>query len=212
MADILVGLVALLIGLMLCFSGYAALRVVLSLWGALIGFSLGSALATWINDDSYLATALGWTVGIVLALLFALLAYLYYAVGVILSLGAMGFALGTAGMAALGVQWDWVLVMIGVVAGVAVAALAIAADVPLLLLVVLSSLAGATVSIGGVMLLLGVLDLADLESSSLTENIDDHWFWALGHLALAVTGILWQLRRSRGVVTARQGWDGAAAR
>lgn len=212
MSDILVGTIALLAGLMLCFRGYWTLRLVLSIWGALIGFGLGSALATWINDDSYLATALGWSIGIVLALVFAVLAYLYYAVGVILSLGSMGFALGAAVMGALGVQWDWVIIVVGVVVGVAVAFLAIAADVPMVLLVVLSSFGGATVMIAGIMLLTDVLDTADFESSAVTDNIDGHWFWTLGFVALAVAGILSQLSQTRGMTSARQGWNGSAPR
>lgn len=210
MSDFLVGIVAVLAGLMLCFRGYWTLRLVLSIWGALIGFGLGSAAATWISEDSYLATALGWILGVALALLFAVLAYLYYAVGVILSLGTMGFALGAAATGALGVSWDWVIVGVGVAVGLVVALLAIVVDVPMFLLVVLSSLAGAAVIIAGIMLLTGVLDTADFNSSTVTENIDGHWFWTLGFAALALVGVLSQLTHTRGLATARQGWQTTA--
>ncbi|MFI5428527.1 DUF4203 domain-containing protein [Aeromicrobium sp. UC242_57] len=211
MSDILVGVLALLAGLMLCFRGYWTLRLVLSIWGALIGFGLGSGLATWINDDSYLASALGWIIGIALALVFALLAYLYYAVGVILAMGSMGFALGATVTTALGVSWDWVTISVGVVVGLVVALLAIAADVPMMLLVVLSSLAGASVIVAGIMLLTGVLETADFDTATVTENIDGHWLWTLGFVLLAVAGIVSQLSHTRGIASARQGWDGHAA-
>lgn len=212
MSDILVGLLALFAGLMLCFRGYWTLRLVLSIWGALIGFGLGSALATWINDDSYLASALGWIIGIALALVFAVLAYLYYAIGVVLSLGSMGFALGATVTGALGVSWDWVIIGVGVACGLAVALLAIAADVPMVLLVVLSSMAGATVILAGIMLLTGVLDTADFNSAKVTDDIDGHWWWTAGFVVLAVAGIMSQLSLTRGLATARQGWDGAGSR
>lgn len=212
MSDVLVGVVALLAGLVLCFRGYWALRLVLSIWGALIGFGLGSTLATWLDDDSYLATALGWVLGLVLALVFALLAYLYYAVGVVLSLGTMGFALGATVMAALGVEWDWAVIAAGVACGLAVGLLAIAADVPMMLLVVLSSLAGASVAVAGIMLLTSVIDTADFETADVTGNIDGHALWALGFIVLAVAGVLTQLNHARGAVSARQHWGTRSGR
>jgi len=42
MADLWVGVIALVAGLVLCFRGAAALRAVLALWGAFMGFILGS--------------------------------------------------------------------------------------------------------------------------------------------------------------------------
>lgn len=212
MSDIFVGILALVAGLMLCFRGYWTLRLVLSIWGALIGFGLGATIATWINDDSYLASALGWIIGVALALVFALVAYFYYAIGVILSLGSMGFALGAAVTGALGVEWDWVIICVGIVCGLAVALLAIAADVPMVLLVVLSSLSGATVLIAGVMLLTGVLNTEDFDKAAVTNNIDGHWFWTVGFVALAVVGIVSQLSHARGLASARESWGAGARR
>jgi hypothetical protein len=211
MTDILVGIVAVLAGLMLCFRGFWTLRLVLSVWGALVGFGLGSALAAWINDESFLASALGWTVGIVLALIFSVLAYLYYSIAVILSLGSMGFALGATVTAGLGISWDWIIILVGVAVGIAVALLAIAADVPLILLVVLSSFAGATVILLGIMLFAGTLNVADFDSAKATEDIDGHWLWSIGFIALAIAGILSQLTHIKGIISARQGWHGTVA-
>ncbi len=52
-----------------------------------------------------------------MALLFGLLAYLYYEVSVVLAMSAIGFALGTSLMVAIGVTWSWLIVVIGVIAG-----------------------------------------------------------------------------------------------
>jgi len=41
------------------------------------------------------------------AILFGLIAYLYYEVAVVLAMAAIGFALGTGLMVALGVRWSW---------------------------------------------------------------------------------------------------------
>lgn len=211
MSDIVVGLLAVFAGLMLCFRGYWTLRLVLSIWGGVIGFGLGSALAAWIDDSSYLATALGWIVGLVLALILAALAYLYYAVGVVLSLASVGFALGAAVTAAIGVSWDWVIVLVGVAFGLAVALFAIAVDMPLVLLVLLSSLGGASIIVAGTMLLTGVIETADFDTAAVTDNIEGHWWWTLAFIVLAVVGYGSQVRQMRAIGGSRQGWGDVAA-
>lgn len=211
MTDIVVGILALGAGLMLCLSGYWTLRLLLSIWGGVVGFGLGSGLATWINDDSYLATALGWIVGFALALIFAALAYLYYVVAVVLSFASIGFALGATVMAAIGVSWDWVLITVGVVCGLVLALLALAADLPLVLLVVLSSLAGAGIVVTGLMLLTNVIDTADFDEAALTDQIDGRWWWSIVFVVVAVFGIVTQLRRAREFAGIRQAWIQASA-
>lgn len=211
MTDIVVGVLAVAAGLMLCLAGYWTLRLLLGLWGAVVGFGIGSAFGAWINDDSYLASALGWIVGLALALVFAALAYLYYAVAIVLSLGTMGFTLGAAVTAALGVSWDWVIVAIGLACGLLLAGLAIVARLPMLALIALSSLGGATIVVTGLMLLTGTLDTADFDSATVTEAIDERWWWSLALIAIAACGFVAQLRRVQAIDGVRQGWDQAAA-
>ena len=76
------------------------------------------------TDAGFLATALGWIVGFAVALLFGLLAYLYYEVAVVLGMLAIGFALGTSLMVALGVTWNWVIVLAGVTVALVLAFIA----------------------------------------------------------------------------------------
>lgn len=211
MTDIVVGILALGAGLLLCLSGYWTLRLLLSIWGGVIGFGLGSGLATWINDDSYLATALGWIVGLVLALIFAALAYLYYVVAVVLSFASIGFTLGATVLAAIGVSWNWVLVTVGVVCGLLLALLAIATDLPLVILVVLSSIAGAGVVVTGLMLLTNVIDTADFDEAALTDHIDGRWWWSVAFVVVAAVGMFTQLRRAREFAGIRQAWIQASA-
>ncbi len=82
MTDVVLGILAVLAGAVFCFRGLPAMRIVIAFWGAFAGFGLGAALVAAIGGDSYLSTALGWVVGILVAILFAVLAYLYYAVAV----------------------------------------------------------------------------------------------------------------------------------
>ena len=67
MSDILLGIFALLAGLVFCFRGYMAMRVVIPIWGAFTGFMLGAGLVANLGNEGFLVSALGWVVGAVLA-------------------------------------------------------------------------------------------------------------------------------------------------
>ena len=63
MDDILIGIFALIVGLVFCFSGYFAMRVVIPIWGAFAGFMFGAGLVDNFTDEGFLASVLGWVVG-----------------------------------------------------------------------------------------------------------------------------------------------------
>ncbi|HYN32535.1 MAG TPA: DUF4203 domain-containing protein, partial [Ilumatobacteraceae bacterium] len=128
MSDITVGVIAILTGAVFCFRGYLAMRIIIPLWGAFAGFMLGAGIVA--GADGFLGSALGWIVGIVLAVVFGLLAYLYYEVAVLLGMMAIGFTLGASLMVALGVTWSWLIVLSGVALAVVLAFVALAADLP----------------------------------------------------------------------------------
>jgi hypothetical protein len=211
--DVVIGSLAVLIGLLLCFRGYAALRVIIAAWGAFAGFLLGAGVVAQVTDASFLGDALAWLVGLLVAVAFGLLAYLYYAVSVVIGMGAIGFSLGTTLMVVLGVTWSWAIILVGLVVGVALAALAIVGDLPLLILAVLGAFAGASVVITGLLLLLGQLGSDDLAATSTSTTLELGWWWTLGYLLLAVAGLSAQLTSAevrRGNL--RGSWSGPTAR
>jgi hypothetical protein len=209
MEDLLLGVVAVVIGGALCFRGYAALRVVIAAWGAFAGFVLGAGVVAGATGEGFLASALAWAVGLVVAAGFGLLAYAYYAISVLIGMSAIGFTLGTTAMAALGVTWSWVVVLVGIVVGAVLAMLAIAGDLPKLILALLGAFAGSSIAIGGTLLMLGLLDRGDLASADTTAALDLRWGWTVAYVALAVAGLASQLRdvgARRG--TLRDDWAG----
>lgn len=196
MVEIILGLVAILAGLLFCFGGAPLMRVVLTIWGAVAGFGVGSGLVAHFTGDHFLATALGWIVGLVLALTFAILAYLYYFVAVIVAMGSAGFAVGGAVMAAMGVTWNWVVIVIAVAVGTVFAVAAIVADLPLLLLQVISAMGGAAVAVAGLMLTLGSIDVEEFAGGGYLSIVRENWWWWLIYMSVAVLGILAQGRFS----------------
>ncbi|RVW09676.1 DUF4203 domain-containing protein [Prescottella agglutinans] len=211
MSDIVIGILAVFVGAVFCFRGVPAMRFVIALWGAFAGLNLGAGLVSAITGDDYLATFLGWLVGILVAVLFAVLSYLYYAVAVTLTMASVGFALGSAGMAALGVTWNWVVITVGVVVGVALAVLALAVDLPAVLLVVVSVLGGAVTIVGGVMLLAGTLDTTDFDEPTLTADVTHDWWWYALYVALVVAGAVAQTRALGRERSLRDQWRTADA-
>lgn len=195
MQDVIVGVLALAIGALFCFRGYVALRVMIPIWGAFTGFMLGAGIVAGTGDDGFLRTGTAWIVGLVFAVVFSALAYLYYEVSIVLAMASIGFMLGTAIMVAIGVPWSWLIVLVGVIAGVLLAMFAIGADMPGILLLVLSAMAGATAIVAGIMVLTGVIDTKDFSDASVTGRIRDSWWWYLVYVAVLVSGIVVQGRR-----------------
>src|SRR5262245_10589952 len=113
MADILLGFLAIIAGGAMLFAGQLVLRIVIPIWGFFTGFAVGAGLVAGFADERFLGTVLGWVLGLILAVVFALLAYLYYYVAVTLAMGAFGFAIGSGLIVAIGIDWNWVAVLVG---------------------------------------------------------------------------------------------------
>ena len=101
MHDVVLGLLALAVGLLFCFRGYLTMRVIIPIWGTFAGFVLGAAIVSSSSGDGFLRTGLSWIVGAVVGLLFGVLAYLYFEVSVVLAMAAIGFSLGVSAMVAI---------------------------------------------------------------------------------------------------------------
>lgn len=195
MADILLGLLAIIAGGAMLVAGQLVLRLMLPIWGFFAGFAFGAGLVADLADDRFLGTVLGWVLGLVFALVFALLAYLYYYVAVVIAMAAFGFAIGSGLVVALGIDWNWLAVLVGLLVGAIIGLAAIFADVPMIVLVILSSFAGAVGVVGGIMLLVGALDSADFTRGDFTNTVNNSLAWSLLLLVLAFAGILIQARQ-----------------
>jgi hypothetical protein len=70
---LLLGALAIGIGLAFAFWGFRVFLILLPIWGFFAGFLLGAQGMTYLFGDAFLATTLGWVVGFLLGLLFAVL-------------------------------------------------------------------------------------------------------------------------------------------
>jgi hypothetical protein len=207
MADIILGLLAIIAGGAMLVAGQFVLRLTLPIWGFFAGFAFGAGLVADLADDRFLGTVLGWVLGLVFALVFALFAYLYYYVAVVIAMAAFGFAIGSGLVVALGIDWNWVAVLVGLLVGAVVGLVSVFANVPMIVLVVFSSIAGAVGVVGGIMLLGGALNSADFHRGDVTSTINNSWAWSLLLIVLAFAGMLVQAsQRAAMRRSVRQTW------
>jgi hypothetical protein len=205
MSDTWLGILAVLAGLLFCFRGGVALRIIIAIWGAFVGFSVGASLVTSLIGEGFLAGPVGWVGAIIGALLFAWLAYAFYALAVVITFGSVGYGLGVMAASALGASGGVALVA-GIVAAVAMAVVALVTRLPHLLLVLVSALGGASATVTGVMLLVGVVDGGDFTGPTRIDVAEGQWWWSVAWLALSALGILVQLRARR-VPDIRDEWS-----
>ena len=195
MVDILFGLLAIGAGAAMLFAGQFVLRLVLPIWGFFVGFAFGAGLVAEFADEHFLGTALGWVLGFVFALIFAIFAYLYFYVAVVIAMAAFGFTIGSGLVVALGIDWSWVAVLVGLIVGAVIGLASVLANMPMIVLVVLGSLAGAVGIVGGLMLVVGSLNSADFTRGDFTDKVSASWGWYLLFLVLFVFGIVVQMRQ-----------------
>ena len=89
----IIGLLAIAIGLALLFAGYRLLWVLLPIWGFFAGLWLGITGLQAIFGTGFLAGVSGLVVGFVLGIVFAVLSYLFYIVGVAILGATIGYSL-----------------------------------------------------------------------------------------------------------------------
>lgn len=212
MHDVFVGLLAIAVGALFAARGYVAMRLIIPFWGAFAGFMLGAGIVAGAGDAGFLRTGVAWLVGLLFAVVFFALAYLYFEVSIAIAMGAVGFALGTSLMALLGIRWAWLVAIVGIAAGVLLAIIAIVGDLPGTVLVVLTAFGGASAIVFGLMLLFDTVSTSDITRASFTERLDESWWWWALYVAIAVVGIVVQSRMVASLRTsARAQWQGTAA-
>ena len=85
-------------------AGQFVLRLVIPL-GFFAGFAFGAGIVAEFANEHFSHARLG--AGL-LAVIFAVLAYLSYWIGIVIAMGAAGFAIGSGIILAFGFDWDWV--------------------------------------------------------------------------------------------------------
>ncbi len=190
---IIFALLSGLIGLVLIFGGYRLARLIIPLWGFVAGLSLGGAVIAALAGTPFLATVLGLIIGIVLGLLFAIFAYLYFSLAVVILIGSLGYWAGSNFIEILGFHAGFLSTVVGLLLGIVVGIFALLTNAPKYVLILITSIAGAIATVAGILLLFNVVPLSEFSYSAAHVKIDSSLAWSILALVLAIVGVAFQV-------------------
>jgi len=190
--DLFVALIAVAIGLIACFFGYRLFRAVLPVFGFVLGAIVGAQAVFLIFNDGIFATLLSIVAAVVVGIVFGLLAYFWWALGIVLAVGGMGFAIGNALLPALNLDLDIVSWLLGLAVGAGFALAAIVLRLPRAIVIAVTALWGAGATLGGVLIVLQQVEPEELGYGAVDAVVSQSFVWLLIYLALAAVGAVWQ--------------------
>lgn len=193
------GTIALFFGAMLLFSGYRFLWVLLPILGFFFGFGLGAETVQALFGGGFLSTITSWVVGFCVAMIFAALSYLFYFMAVGLIGGALGYAIGVGLLEAIGLNFGFIVWLVGIVLGIAVAAAVLVFNVQKYAVIVATAVLGAGVIIGTFLFLFGGLPAAQVAENPVRAAMSQSFWWTLMFVILALLGIAGQFESTRHV-------------
>jgi hypothetical protein len=192
MNDAVIGLIAILVGLLACLAGYAVFRVVLPILGFFVGLGLGAQLAARVLNEPYLSSPLAWIIAIVIGLVVATIAFVWWYVSVALTIGGLGYAIGYGGAVGLGVSDSTMLLVAGVVVAVVFALVALLLRVPIFIVILVTAFWGASALIGGVLVMLNRIEPGQLRNGTVDVVIHSSTVWLAVWVGLGIIGVLVQ--------------------
>jgi hypothetical protein len=190
-------MIALLMGLVICFGGYRLFLVLLPIWGFFFGFALGAQTIQALFGIQFLATVTSWVVGFVVGALFALASYLFYVVGVAVLAGSLGYALGVGFMHLIGLDFSLLVWLVGIALGVVVVGVTIYFNIQKYVVIAATAIGGAGFIVGTLMFGMIGMTLAKFFKNPIRLALQDSPLWTIFFLVLAVAGIVVQIMTTR---------------
>ena len=165
--SIVIGLLAIGIGLAWAFYGLKLFTILLPIWAFFFGLVAG---AQWGQDvfgqTGIFTTVLSWGIGLIFGLVLAAIAFFWYYAAIVILGGAVGYALGIGFFEWLNLGTGIIAVIIALIVGAIFAVGTFVLGVPVILVMVFSAFSGAAAVVNGVLILLGTIKLDTLDTGS----------------------------------------------
>ena len=189
------GIIGLLFGTALTFAGYRLFIFLLPVWGFFFGLALGAQSIQVLFGDAFLATVTSWVVGFIVALIFAVLAYLFYLFAVALIAGSLGYALAVGLLTAIGLNMGFLVWLIGIVAAVALAIVVIVFNIQKWVIIAATSILGAGTIFGTILVMFN--PVARLLENPVQVLLSTSTFLTILFIVVAGLGIYFQFVSTR---------------
>ncbi len=202
---IIIGLLAIGIGLAWAFYGLKLFTILLPLWAFFFGLVAG---AQWGQDvfgqSGIFTTVLSWGIGLVFGVVLAAISFFWYYAAIVILGGAVGYALGIGFFEWLGLGTGFIAIVIALIVGAIFAIGTFVLGVPVLLVMAFSAFSGAAAVVNGVLILLGQIKLDALDQgifgSLLTQrhprfrrcsssSASGPYLWQIRDVGTAITSI-----------------------
>jgi hypothetical protein len=171
-----------------------------------------------IFGTGFLSTTVSWIVGIVVAIVFALLSWYVWYAGAIIMAGAVGASLFSGILHALFANpWGVVLFIVVLIGALVFAVGALVLNLPIYIVIINSALGGAALAVAGLLTVLGTTTTVELANGATVAVVDEArfqgagWLWVLAWIVLAIAGILYQLRSVDEIRLPEEKWVPARA-
>lgn len=192
-----VGLIGLLFATAVTFGGYRLFLVLLPIWGFFFGFGLGAQTVQALFGQGFLATTTSWVIGLLVAIVFAVLSYLWWFFAVALFSASAGYALGYGVMSLITPSFGFINWLVGIVVALVVAFIVLRFNLQKWAIIVISAFLGAGMMVG---VLLGAT--AGQQETALIENpvkyaINNSIWWFLFWIVVGAAGVYVQWRANR---------------
>ena len=191
------GMIALLFGVVLLFGGYRFLWVLLPILGFFFGFGLGAQTVQALFGVGFLSTITSWVVGFVVAVIFAMLSYLFCFMAVALIGGALGYVVAVGLLEAIGLDFGFLVWMIGIVAGIAMAGVVLAFNIQKYVVIIATAIIGAGIIVGTFLFMFGGLPSAQVAANPVRVAMQNSAFWSIVFILLALLGGISQYESTR---------------
>jgi len=191
---IVIGLLAIAIGLAWAFYGLKLFVVLLPIWAFFFGLVAGAQWGVEVFGNGFFATTLSWGIGIVFGLVLAAVSFFWYYAAIVLLGGAVGYMLGVGFFEWLGFGTGLIALVVGLVLGAIFAIGTFMLGVPAILVIVLSAFSGAAAAVNGVFIFTGTIKLADLDMGIFGSLLHSGVVATVVFIAVAIAAVLYQLR------------------
>jgi hypothetical protein len=190
--------IALLFAAALIFGGYRFFLILLPIWGFFFGFGLGAQAVQALFSDGLFATVTSWVVGFIVAIIFALASYFFYAAAIAVVAGALGYMLGVGIMDLFNLSGlSLITFIVGVVLAVALIVVTFRFNLQKYVIIAATAIGGAAIAVGVMLLGVGGVSLIQLAEHPVRLLWQTSPFMAIVFVLLAIAGIVVQIQANR---------------